>query len=480
MARILSNIRLHRLAKRRDKALSDISFNKSYTVIAHTLLKENSEHAIKRKTLQMKRRLYPLEKKATSKKAKAQYKMEQELTLLANKQRLPRLAIDQTYIRKHIKRGKVVAEAYLEKALASLDKKEQKIRDKWSAISHKGNWDCRKEDVERYQKALHEETAKLDKYKNTSEQKMNQKLDKLQKKTNKITESNNKIIEMCSEKLLKLGDSTHKAMQMEDTVLEVNDLVMQFGGLRAVDNLSFKVREGEIFGLIGPNGAGKTTVFNCITQFNKSTSGSIYYRSGSGEVIDMTKRKVHSIIKTGIMRTFQNVELIWELSVLDNMLIGAHSLYHAHFFDHLFHTKKLRREEKVMKARALDVLERLNLLDYKDMIPFGLPYGILKKIELARTLMVHPRLIILDEPAAGLNETETEELSETILKIRDDYNCTIFLVEHDMGLVMDICDTVCAISFGKMLAIGTPHDIQTNAVVQEAYLGGTIGEDDNE
>jgi branched-chain amino acid transport system ATP-binding protein len=194
----------------------------------------------------------------------------------------------------------------------------------------------------------------------------------------------------------------------------------------------------------------------------------------------MLKQKVHNVVNSGIVRTFQNVELIWELSVLDNLLIGAHSLYGANFFDHLLHTRKLSREEKVIKARAMDVLSRLNLLDYKDVVPFGLPYGILKKIELARTLMVNPHLIILDEPAAGLNDSETEELSETLSKIREDFGCTIFLVEHDMGLVMNICDTVCAISFGKMLAMGTPDDIQTNPVVQEAYLGGSIEEVVNE
>ena len=284
----------------------------------------------------------------------------------------------------------------------------------------------------------------------------------------------------CSAKLKGLNSQTTSAMKGNDSVLEVNDLVMQFEGLKAVDKLSFKVKEGEIFGLIGPNGAGKTTVFNCITQFNKLTSGSIYYRSAGGEVIDVTKKRVHDIVKVGIVRTFQNLELIWELSVLENMLIGAHSLYGANFIDHVLHTRRLRREEKIMRARALEVLERLNLLAYKDVIPYGLPYGILKRIELARTLMVNPRLIILDEPAAGLNEAETEELAETIYKIRKDYNCTIFLVEHDMGLVMDICDTVCAISFGKKLAIGPPSDIQENAAVQEAYLGGTMTEDEDE
>lgn len=257
----------------------------------------------------------------------------------------------------------------------------------------------------------------------------------------------------------------------ENTILELNGLTMQFGGLKAVDGLSFKVKEGEIFGLIGPNGAGKTTVFNCITQFYKPTAGTVKYRDKNGNIIDLTKKKVHDVIKTGIVRTFQNVELIWELSILDNLLVAGHTLYKANLLEHMIHSRRLKREERAIREKAIAVLERLNLSAYKDAIPYGLPYGILKKIELARTLMIDPRLIILDEPAAGLNDSETEELSKVIKQIAKDYNCTIFLVEHDMGLVMDICDTICSISFGKMLAIGTPSEIQNNKLVQEAYLG---------
>jgi branched-chain amino acid transport system ATP-binding protein len=269
-----------------------------------------------------------------------------------------------------------------------------------------------------------------------------------------------------------LKHANHNTPSLDkDIILELNGLTMQFGGLKAVDNLSFRVKEGEIFGLIGPNGAGKTTVFNCITQFYKPTAGKVLYNDKNGYTIDLTKVKVHDVIKTGIVRTFQNVELIWELSVLDNLLVAGHTLYKARLFEHMIHSRRLKREEKALKEKAISVLERLNLLAYKDFIPYGLPYGILKKIELARTLMIDPRLIILDEPAAGLNDAETEELSKVIKQISKDFNCTIFLVEHDMGLVMDICDTICSISFGKMLAIGTPSEIQNNKLVQEAYLG---------
>lgn len=476
MVRILNNIQLKRLVRIRDNALAAINFNNSYIAIAKDLAENRSTRLLNKKSLKIKRKLFPLEKKATSEKDLAMQSLESKLDALKNKQRLPRLAIEQTFKRKSNKRGKDAAEVYRKKALLKLDKVQQDIRSKYEKIAALSNTESNAECLVHYETELKKQTARFDAFKTVSEQRMSRKFKKLESRTTSKIAGLQKRVDRSSEKLAKLGDATQESMQQSDTVLEVNDLVMKFGGLKAVDQLSFSVKKGEIFGLIGPNGAGKTTVFNCVTQFNKPTAGSIYYRNKSDDIVNMCKKKVHGVIDTGIVRTFQNVELIWELSVLDNMLIGAHSLYHANFIDHLLHTPKLRREEQVMKQRAMEVLERLNLLAYKDVIPFGLPYGILKKIELARTLMVNPRLIILDEPAAGLNENETEELAETICRIRDDYNCTIFLVEHDMGLVMDICDTVCAISFGKMLAIGTPHDIQTNEVVQEAYLGGTMTE----
>jgi len=257
-----------------------------------------------------------------------------------------------------------------------------------------------------------------------------------------------------------------------DAVLKLDQLSMHFGGLKAVDQLSFSVKRGEIFGLIGPNGAGKTTVFNCITRFYKATAGGLYYRGKDGDVVDLATKKVHDVIRLGIVRTFQNVEMVWELPILENLLVAAHTQYRTGFFGQLLATPKLKREEKLLRKKAMDVLEDLGLEVYANFYPLGLPYGILKKVELARTLMANPDLIILDEPAAGLNDTETEQLKEVIRKIRDEYQATIFLVEHDMGLVMDVCDTVCAISFGKRLAIGKPAEIQTNKAVREAYLGG--------
>lgn len=270
---------------------------------------------------------------------------------------------------------------------------------------------------------------------------------------------------------LQAASQQHEDAFGEGDILSVRDLKMYFSGIKAVDGLSFNIKQGEIFGLIGPNGAGKTTVFNCITQFYKPTAGEVLYRDRYDNVVPLTTYKTTEVIKAGISRTFQNLELVYWLPIMDNMLIGAHAFYRSTLGDQFIHTAKLRREEDVFRQRALSILERLGIAQYKDMPPMGLPYGVLKKVELARTLMSNPRMIILDEPAAGLNDAETEELTEIIRLIRDDFHCTIFLVEHDMNLVMTVCDTVCAISFGKMLAIGTPEEIQNSPQVQEAYLG---------
>ncbi|MBN2878462.1 MAG: ATP-binding cassette domain-containing protein [Clostridia bacterium] len=406
--------------------------------------------------------------------------MEEKIEKLNKNQRLPRLAVEQTYLRKIEKQGKDAAQEYKSAALKKLDDKLSAIKDKFEGIIKLSPSEKDEASEKAYTLAKAEYDRKLSEFEKHNKEKSEAKYARIEKKVSAQNSRLKAKIDACSQKLNGRKAAAQKQLKDTETILQLEELEMRFGGVKAVDKLSFEVKEGEIFGLIGPNGAGKTTVFNCITQFNKPTGGNIYYRNKNNEVMDLTHQKVHNIIKTGIVRTFQNLELIWELSVLDNMLIGSHVLYSAGFFDHLFHTRKLKREEKIMKARALDVLDRLGLIAYKDVIPFGLPYGILKKIELARTLMVNPRLIILDEPAAGLNEAETEELARTIHKIRNDYECTIFLVEHDMGLVMDICDTVCAISFGKMLAIGTPEEIQTNAVVQEAYLGSAVTEDEDE
>ncbi len=257
-----------------------------------------------------------------------------------------------------------------------------------------------------------------------------------------------------------------------EEILKLEGLTMKFGGLTAVDNLSLTVKRGEIFGLIGPNGAGKTTVFNCITQFYKPTAGHVYYSARPGTTIYMNRVKVHDVIRHGLIRTFQNVELVWELTVLENLMVTHTTRMKNVLLGSILHLPSIKRQEALVRDKALNVLAFLGLFHYKDISPYGLPYGILKKIELARTLMIDPELIILDEPAAGLNDIETEDLAETIKLIRTMFHTTIFLVEHDMPLVMGVCDRVCAINFGKLLSVGTPAEIQVHPLVKEAYLGG--------
>lgn len=260
-------------------------------------------------------------------------------------------------------------------------------------------------------------------------------------------------------------------MLNENEILKIDHLSIHFGGLKAVDDLSFSIRKNEIYGLIGPNGAGKTTVFNCITQFYKPNHGTIEFRLKDGGSTNLVDHKVHEIIRLGLVRTFQNVELIRELSVLDNVMIGAHIDFKASMLEQALKLPRARKEEKALREEAEEILRRLDIYDRKDMLVWGQPYGILKKVELARTLMCRPSLIILDEPAAGLNDVETLQLAQLIRRIRDKFDCSVLLVEHDMRLVMDVCDRICAISFGKFLAEGTAKEIQANPLVQEAYLG---------
>ena len=279
------------------------------------------------------------------------------------------------------------------------------------------------------------------------------------------------------EKVAKIKDGTRTEYTLpDDVLLRVEGLKMYFGGLKAVDDLSFDVKKGEIFGLIGPNGAGKTTVFNCITRFYDATGGDMYFENKYGEIVDLRSFKVHDIILQGIGRTFQNIELVKEISVIENLLVASTRAYRTGFWGHLIGAPSLKKEEKLLRAKAKRILKFMGLENYAQWYAMGLPYGILKKVEIARALMADAKLIIMDEPAAGLNDKETAELTETIRKIRDEFGVTILLVEHDMGLVMNVCDTVCAISFGQMLAIGTTEEIQKNRAVQEAYLG-VAGED---
>lgn len=254
-------------------------------------------------------------------------------------------------------------------------------------------------------------------------------------------------------------------------ILEVKNMTKKFGGLVAVDNLSFKVEEGSIFGLIGPNGAGKTTVFNSITRFYDPEEGEVILKTNDNEV-NLLDYNTHQVIGLGLARTFQNVELFGKMSVLDNMLVGAHNNIKTNFLLEGFRLPGFKKKENKAKQKAMKILRFLGLEKLVDQFADSQPYGVQKLLELGRVLMSEPEIILLDEPAAGMNDSETDKLSELLIKIRDEFKLTIFLVEHDMGLVMDICDEIVAINFGKSIMQGTPKEIQASSEVQEAYLGG--------
>ena len=252
--------------------------------------------------------------------------------------------------------------------------------------------------------------------------------------------------------------------EVKENVLQMENVVMQFGGVRAIDGLSLEVNRGEIVALIGPNGAGKTTAFNCITGIYTPTSGAVKFDGR-----DLRGNAPDAITKLGIARTFQNIRLFSNLTVFDNVLIAEHLRAKDNVFSATLRLN--RKEEERMRAETEQLLQEQGLYAYKDDIASSLPYGLQRRLEIARALATKPELLLLDEPAAGMNPQETLELAQFIREIREKYGLTIFLIEHHMDLVMQISDYIYVIDFGSEIAQGTPKEVQNNQHVIDAYLG---------
>ena len=250
------------------------------------------------------------------------------------------------------------------------------------------------------------------------------------------------------------------------SLLEVQNVTLKFGGVTAVNNVSFNVEEGEVFALVGPNGAGKSTLFNLISRFYNPVEGDIRFKGES-----ILSKQSHEIARLGIARTFQNIELFDQATVLQNLLVGRHRHRKSHMWNELLFTPFVRREERRHREAVEKVIDFLDLQAYREKYIAGLPYGVRKVVEMGRALAIEPKLLLLDEPASGLSVEETQDVAYWVEDIKTQMGITVLMVEHDMHLVSAVSDRVMALADGKMLAIGTAHEVQNHPKVIEAYIG---------
>ena len=254
-------------------------------------------------------------------------------------------------------------------------------------------------------------------------------------------------------------------------ILEVNQLTMDFGGLRALDSLDLEMHEGEIVALIGPNGAGKTTFFNCITGIYPPTKGEMVVHSPKDGAKNLKGLKPNKVTEVGLARTFQNIRLFANMTVLENVMIGRHCRMHAGIAGAVFRPPATMREENQVVEDSYEILKKMGLHSFVNEFAMNLPYGAQRRLEIARAMATDPFILLLDEPAAGMNPQETKELDDLIVQIRDEEGISILLIEHDMKLVMSLSDRIYVVDYGKKIAQGTPAEIKNNPEVIKAYLG---------